>query len=269
VSAEAIHEDATMTSPPPQKPAQSRLYWPRFIVVYAVLGLAAAGAIAGLVIGLSRSGVVGGTTWSAWQPSGGGLGGVREIADHVAPAYRLPGGNQLVDVIAKSPSFSPNGTQSVDLHYLALRGAKGKVDSILPISPSNSVVLSLCGLGTNCSISTGTPSIARGRLVRREILEMALYAFKYVGGIQNVVAFMPPQPGASPQYVVYLRKADLQTALHDPLEQTLAAKTPLPNTIPAREVRAIDAATEPRTFQFGISQTQLGDWALVLKPLAA
>ena len=269
MSAEAIHDDAALTSPPPEKPVQSRTYWSRFVVVYSVLGLAAAGAVAGLVVALIGSGTVGGTTWSAWKPNGGGLGGVRQIADHVAPGYRLPGGNQLVDVIAKSPSFSPNGTQSVDLHYLALRGPKGKVDNIFPISSSNSVVLSMCGLGTNCSISTGTPSIARGRLVRREILELALYTFKYVGGIQNVVAFMPPQPGAQPQYVVYLRKADFKTALHDPLDQTLGPKTPLPNTIPAHEVRTIDAATEPRTFQFGISQTQLGDWALVLKPLTA
>ena len=53
---------------------------------------------------------------------------------------------------------------------------------------------SLCGLGASCSIATGTPSVERGELVRREILELALYTFKYVGGIENVIAFMPP-PG--------------------------------------------------------------------------
>lgn len=272
MSAEALHEDAAPAPSPAPKPAQSRTYWSRFVVVYTVLGLAAAAAVAGLVVALVGSGTVGGgPAWSTWKPSGGGLGRVRQIADHVAPAYRLPGGNQLVDVIAKSPSFSPDGTRSVDLHYLALRGPKGKVkpDDIFPISASNSVILSMCGLGASCAIATGTPSVARGRLVRREILQLALYTFKYVGGIQNIVAFMPPAAGATPQYVVYLRKSDFKTALHDPLDHTLAPKTPLPNTIPAPEAQAIDKATEPRTFTFGIVQTQLGDWALVLKPLTA
>ena len=69
---------------------------------------------------------------------------------------------------------------------------------------------SLCGLGTSCSIATGKASVERGELVRREILELALYTFKYVGGVKNVIAFMPPRPGDSPKYVVYLQKSDVE-----------------------------------------------------------
>jgi hypothetical protein len=128
---------------------------------------------------------------------------------------------------------------------------------------------SLCGLGTSCSIATGKASVERGRLVRREIFELALYTFKYVGGVKNVIAFMPPQPGASPKYVVYLRKDDLKAELGKPLVTTLAAKTPLPKTIPASEVQSIDSVTEPRVYSFSLSQAQQGDAILVLAPLPA
>ena len=80
---------------------------------------------------------------------------------------------------------------------------------------------------------------------------------------------MPPRPGSQPQYVVYLRKDDLATQLSEPLVRTLAPKTPLPDTIPAREVRVVDATTESRVFSFSLSQAQQGDAILVLAPLPA
>ena len=52
----------------------------------------------------------------------------------------------------------------------------------------------LCGLGKNCSIEGGKASQTRGRLVRREALEAALYTFKFVPSVDSVLAFMPPAP---------------------------------------------------------------------------
>ncbi len=55
------------------------------------------------------------------------------------------------------------------------------------------IAFNLCGLGsTNCSIGVGTPSTDRLLLLRREALELALYTFRYVSGVQNVVALLPP-----------------------------------------------------------------------------
>ncbi|MGH3048904.1 MAG: hypothetical protein ACRDLK_02015, partial [Gaiellaceae bacterium] len=204
--------------------------------------------------------------WSAWRPGGGGLGAARQIGDHVAPLYRLPSGAQLVDVITKAPSISA-ANQTVPVHYLAVRGTHGAADQVVSVSSSDTVMFSLCGLGQSCAIATGKASVERLRLVRREILELALYTFKYVGGIKNVVAFTPPAPGASPQYVVYLRRDDLAPELSSPLAVTLRAKTPLANTISAKEVRLVDATTESRYFSFSLSQTQQGDAVLVLAPL--
>jgi hypothetical protein len=239
----------------------------RFFAVYGILAVALGAAAAGVAVFAGRA-IHPAPAWSAWRPHGGGLGAAREIGDHVAGGYRLPSGKQLVDVITKEPSVSPNNT-SIPIHYVALRGPQGKVDQIIPISQSNSVMFSLCGLGPSCSIATGTASVARGRLVRREILELALYTFRYVSGINNVIAFMPPKPGSAPQYVVYLQRPDLASELHVPLVDTLRSKPPLPNAIPAREVTVVDSATESRLYSFSLSQAQQGDAILVLAPLPA
>ena len=239
----------------------------RFGVIYVALAAILVAAIVGGVVFASRS-INPSPAWSSWKPKGGGLGAAQRIADHVAQQYRLPNGNQLVDVISKAPSLSPPSSATLPLHYVAVKGTKGSGDQVYPVSGTNSVMYSLCGLGASCSIASGAPSVERGTLVRREILELALYTFKYVDGIQHVIAFMPPQPGKQPQYVIYLRKSDLAEKLKLPLQQTLAKKVPLPKSIPASEVRTIDATTEPRVYNFSLSQTQNGDAVFVFAPLA-
>ena len=239
----------------------------RFFVIYAILGLAVAAAIVGIVVYAGRS-INPGPAWSSWKPSGGGLGAAKQIAEHISPGYRLPDGNQLVDVIAKGPAVSSGG-QTIPIPFIALRGPKGKVDQIQQVSSSDTFTFSLCGLGQACSIATGKPSVARATLVRREILELALYTFKYVHGVKHVVAFMPPPAGTQAAYVVYLQKSDLTSQLKAPLTHTLAPKAPLPAKITPGEQQRIDGITQPRIYKFGLSQTQQGDAVLVLAPLQA
>jgi hypothetical protein len=254
--------------PATQEPAPLRPHRERFLFVYGLLGGVLAVAIAGVVIYAGRS-ISPGQTWSSWHPSGGGLGAASQIADHVSKTYRLANGDQLVDVIAKAPSVSPTTGETAPLHYIAIQGKKGAGSVPSPISSSNSVMYQLCGLGTSCSIATGAPTVERGTLVRREILELALYTFKYIGGIKHVIAFLPPPAGQSAQYLVYLQKSDVSDQLKAPLARTLGAHVPLPSTIPSREVHAVDAATESKVYKFGLAQAQTGDLVLVLTPLAA
>ena len=255
-------------APQPEPPAAQFPHRPRFAFVYGLLGGVLVLAIVLVVIYAGRA-ITPGAKWSSWHPSGGGLGAAKQIANEVGKTYRLPNGDQLVDVIAKSPSVSPTSGQIIPLHYIAIEGTKGAGSRDYAISPSNSVTYELCGLGTACSIATGKPSVARGTLVRREILELALYTFKYVGGIDHVIAFMPPPAGSQSQYVIYLQRADVQTELHQPLAKTLSSKVPLPAAIPAREVHVVDSVTEPRVYKFGVAQAQTGDFVLVLTPLPA
>jgi hypothetical protein len=258
----APFEPAKELPPPPAPPHRTR-----FLIVYSLLAVALGAAIAGVVVFAGRS-INPGPTWSSWKPSGGGQGAAKQIAAHVSMSYRLPSGKQLVDVIAKAPSVSP-ADQQIPIHYIVVRGTKGAQDKIVQVSSTDSVMYSLCGLGTSCAIATGKPSVERGTLVRRQILELALYTFKYVDGMKSVIAFMPPPPGSQPQYVVYLEKSDVAEHLKIPLLQTLSSKVPLPSAISAREQEAIDGATESRVYKFSLSQAQQGDAILVLAPLAA
>lgn len=239
----------------------------RFLIIYSLLAVVLGGGVGGLVVFAGKS-ISPAPRWSTWKPGGGGLGAAKQIADQVSKSYRLPNGKQLVDVIAKAPSVSPTNV-TIPIHFVALHGMKSTGDQIVAVSSSDSVMYSLCGLGASCSIATGKASVQRGTLVRREILELALYTFKYVGGIKNVIAFMPPAAGTPPKYVVYLQKGDLAAELHTPLAKTLAAKTPQVSTIPARDVRTVETTTGARVYSFSLSQTQTGDAVLVLAPIPA
>ena len=258
---------APVASEPEPEPPQATPHRYRFLFVYSLLGAVLAVGIAGLVV-FAGGAINPGPSWSSWKPSGGGEGAAKQIADHVGKAYRLPTGEQLVDVIAKSPAVSPASTVNIPIHYIAIKALKGQSYQTFAISSSNSIMYSLCGLGQSCAIASGKASVERGTLVRREILELALYTFKYTG-IKSVIAFMPPTPGTQPKYVVYLQKNDVAPQLRTPLANTLGPKVPLPATIPAREVHTIDASTESRVYSFSLSQAQTGDAILVLSPLAA
>jgi hypothetical protein len=241
----------------------------RFVFIYVLLAVALISGVTSLVVFASRS-INPGPSWSAWKPSGGGLGAAKQIADHIAPNYRLPDGHQLVDVIARGPSVSAGG-QSIPIPLIAVRGPKGKIsqDNVVQVGSNDTYTFSLCGLGQSCSIATGKPSAERATLVRREILELALYTFKYVKGVKHIVAFMPPPAGTPPSYVVYLQKDDLKSQLGLPLTKTLTTKVPLATQLTPTERSKIDGVTEPRIYKFGLSQTQQGDAVLVLQPLQA
>jgi hypothetical protein len=246
--------------PPAGKSAPHRL---RFMFIYGTLGAVLALAVVGVVIYAGRS-INPPPAWSSWKPSGGGLGAAKQIAAHVGPTYRLPNGNQLVDPIPRGPDFSSGG-KVIPIPFLALRGPKGKIDQVFQLSNDNTFTYSMCGLGQACSILTGKPSTERGTLVNREILEIALYTFKYVPSVRYIVAFMPPPAGSQPTYAVYLQKSDLAEQLKTPLSQTLSPRVPLPAAISPHEQQLVVGLTSPRTYEFGLLQTPQGDPVLVLK----
>lgn len=256
-------------APAAPAPASTSRHRPRFIVVYGVLGAVLGLAVALVVVYAGRA-ITPTPTWSTWKPTGGGLGAGQQIANEVSKSYRLANGNQLVEVLAKAPSVTETGpkggTIPVPLRGYAIQSKQG--DDIFAVSAANSMMYELCGLGPACTIASGTPSAARGTLVRREILELALYTFKYVPGINSIVAFMPPADAGAktPHYTVVLKKSNLETELHTPLAKTLGAKTPQPSTIPEREIRVVNDTTGSQIYTFGVLQTQTGAVVGVFKP---
>jgi hypothetical protein len=230
--------------------------------------------------------------WSAWQPPDSGSQGAREIADHVAPLYRISGTNQLAVVTvvnlansAAAQAAAVNGTTS-QTSGLQVAVQPDSSSSSLSLLNGNTIAYNLCGLGTtNCAIGVGTASPNRLLLLRREALELALYTFKYISGTDNVVAILPPGHTVSsctlcakpdqhatvkPVNIALLFVHDeLSPWLGQPLAQTLPEQFPptvdqMPN---APEAGLVEQITARGMFTENIEQAQDGTNLLVLKPL--
>ncbi len=170
----------------------------KFRAAMAMLIGVAIGAIVIAVTTLA-SGVNGGTTakWSSWAPADSGALGAREIADHIAPFYRISAVDQLAVVTvvntnnASAASATTTSTPTSSGLQIAVRADPSS--SAISLLSGKTIAYNLCGVGgSGCSIGAGTPSPDRLLLLRREALELALYTFKYIGGADNVVAILPP-----------------------------------------------------------------------------
>jgi len=246
--------------------AENKRFENRFMIVYSVLGLVLVGATAGLIIYASKPGPPSAQVWSAWKPAAGTTKIMtQEIADHVSSEYRLSaGGGQLVTVVPSVPTVT-SGTEKIAIKAIAIRKTATSNNGIQILGSTGSEMYTLCGLGAGCSIATGTPSTNRGRLVRREALEVALYTFKFVPSVDSVIAFMPPAPGATAAPVVFLQKGNMTQALDLPLHTTLPLSTPpLPTSADSAESATIDQLTP--TFDYSLTALPTGGAAIVLDP---
>jgi hypothetical protein len=233
----------------------------RFQFLLGALLAVGALAIAGLISAVGQTGVGrdgGLASWSPWKPSADGLEGAQEIADHVGPQYRLSTGDQLV-LVTGGP------LEVADLPMrIAMRDENGGVS----IVDGDGVLYRLCGLGPKCSIAKGTPSKSRHLLLRREALELALYSFRYLKGVDQVVVFMPPPPGADPDQALFFRRGDVKGPLDAPLRATLEAPAPtVRNVAKARDAPLVNRITTRGLFNFSLTQgNQDANIFLVLEP---
>jgi hypothetical protein len=243
-------------------------YSKHLVLVYVCLGLILAGAIAAFAVLVVKPNVETKTVWSTWKPQDAGTAAMtKEIADHVAPRYRLKErGPQLVAVLSDGPTVT-SGTSKVQIKAVAVRRAPQSNEGIRIVGAEKSRFYTLCGLGNNCSIEGGTPSATRGRLVRREALETALYTFKYVPAVDSVLAFMPPPPGETTTSVIFLEKSAFKEQLDQPLNKTLVLATPpLPDAEDLAEAATIDKLTLKSIFSYELTALPTGGAAIVLDP---
>src|SRR5262249_18371414 len=88
-----------LVAPSPEaSAARTRRYLTRrFVAVYAALGIVLIGSIVAFVVFALRPTISPAKAWSSWRPSSGRTPAVaKQIADHVAPKYRLAKGSQIV-----------------------------------------------------------------------------------------------------------------------------------------------------------------------------
>ncbi|MEA2381183.1 MAG: hypothetical protein QOH72_1154 [Solirubrobacteraceae bacterium] len=239
-------------APEPVAPAAHSQYAPRFHFLTGALVAVGVAALAGIVlfIALPGGGTDNGQRWSSWTPTTGGTAGAQQIADHVGTQYKLPDGRQIVNVGVTGLEI-----QGVPL-AVAVRQDPAQGGSI-KVFDDGGVIYHLCGLGPSCAINSGKPSTQRGLLLRREALELALYSFRYLGGIHQVVVFMPPQKGKTPTQALFFREGDVAKELDRPLTASLSPRVPSVGTITVSpDTPLVVQITSPKTFDFSLTGDQ-------------
>ncbi len=250
-------------------------------------GLAVAAVAVTLVILSTNQSSGPGTPWSAWSPPDKGLIAARDIADRLAPLYRVSGVNQL-DVITVVNLANPaivNSTNNV-IPGLQVTVAPDPRTSAVTVLPGNTIAYNLCGVGgQGCAIGVGAPSSARLLLLRREALELALYTLKYIPGTQNVLAILPPghtlntcvgicqnPPTAKSipiDIAVLFERNELKPFLQVPLAETLPEQFPptVDQMQSAPEAGLVSQITASGLFTEQMVQAQDGSTLIELKPL--
>lgn len=238
----------------------------RFSYAYLVLAGLLGVAVGTFIVLVERPAPLPPPPWSTWQPSYSDRGSRQlQIANHVAAQYHLTGGKKLVNVVVRDPTSLPDPIN--DVAIARTLNPKQQSDVLAVEASSKTAMYILCGDGPKCSIKEGKPSLARGAVLRREALELALYSFRYLKGTDSVVAFFPPQKGQDLSHVYFFSKEEFSKQLDKPLQRTLPqTESQVPGRLNARERRLVDSLTVPRQFRFTLRREQNGGNVLVLAP---
>jgi hypothetical protein len=231
-----------------------------FRLAYGVLALAFWLSIAGFVILIVRPNHSKPIVWSAWKPDTQGLLGARQISLRIASQYRGTNGAQLVAV-------QPHGAQVQGLRLEAIGvrrlNSGGQIDPYIGMyGTDKTLIYAFCGLQANCGLQ-GENTPERERAVRRAALELSLYSFKYLKGVDQVVSLVQSVKTGGTS-AVFLRKDDLGPELKHPLRDTLPLAAPSADSKDAREAPVIDALTLANTFPAHFEPLPDGDAILVL-----
>jgi hypothetical protein len=289
VASAPVRAGAPASSAPaaPSAPAPSRHARKFRGALVALVAIAAAAVAAAVLLGAtshrSASSLSG---WSSWQPPDGGIQGAQEIADFIAPYYRASAADQLAVVTTMNLNDPSNPLQLV-IPTQGGQGSQAGASALQALPPQTTIAYNLCGVGSdNCAIGVGTPSSARLLLLRREALELALYTFKYISGIQTVVAVLPPGhtvqscTGICPKphtkaseksvdFALAFDRHELQPWLERPLRDILPeALPPTVSQMPsAPEAELVSVITAHGLFQEQVERAQDGGTLIVLNPL--
>lgn len=237
-------------------PAKHSDYAPRFQFLTGALAAIGVAAIVAIVLfAVVPSTRTPDPPWSSWKPASGGVDGANEIAAHVAPLYKEKG-QQLVKVEANE--LQVNG---VPLQIALQAGGE------IQIHGEKGVLYQLCGLGSTCAIAEGKPSTERGLLLRREGLELALYTFRYLEDVKQVVIMIPPAKGKAPTVALYFRRGDVSTEIARPLGTSLAPTPPSVDTVKISPDRPLVDSKTGHPWLFSFDGSSINSRAyLVLKP---
>jgi hypothetical protein len=264
-------------SMPREERARLSGYRRRFGIVYVLLALATGVAVGALIVEALRDpapseSLPTGTAQAG--PSEPGELGAMQIADQVQRNYRLPNGDEFVNVVASRNTLQDGNLGYLRVGYQVIRpgdGFKDK-DSLL-VQPEDAIQYSLCGAGQSCAIP-GTASTDRGILVRRMGLELALRTLKFDPSVDNVTVFLGPipPPAGVDGVVMMFRRNVLEKQnpglFSQPLSRILPGSGSLiqPSQMPSAVARRVDQLTRSNLY-YGVYQLIGGrDALLQLQP---
>lgn len=232
-----------------------------FRLAYGLLALAFWLSIAGFVVLMVRPNHSSPIVWSSWRPTADGLIGAHEIGLHVAPEYKGADGAQLAAVQEHGPQVQGLRLEAVGVRRL---NSGGQIDPYIALfNGQNTLIYAFCGLQTNCALQ-GDSTPSRDRLLRRAALELSLYSFKYLKGVDQVVSLIE-NVKAGGTSAVFLRRDELAPELAHPIRATLPlTHVPPAGTADTREGPVIDALTLANTFPAHFESLPDGDAILVL-----
>jgi hypothetical protein len=291
VAEPAATTDAAPAAPPASerkrrlsihRPTMPKKHRARFVLVYAALAAAVAAGAAGIVLlttggssGSSSSSSTASGEWSTWKPSGGGLGAAQQIANFVGNGYKTKSGAQILTALAQTPKFpkavvgDKGNVQvvTVPLGGIVIHTKKG--DEATRVDGRNTTMYNLVCSGADaaCKPPTGEAGLAQNILFRREVLELALYTFKYVPGVDNVLALLQPDRNKAPE-VFYFHRADLESQLDVPVAQTLGSVKAKGDGMPRNVRITVSRVVSPHVYKFpgDVEPVITGEWVLFLKP---
>ena len=191
--------------------ARRLAYRSRFAAFYVLLAIVAGAGVGALLVLVGRGSPAPAPAWSAWEPAGSAERRLAQIGDHVGDQYRLPSGKPLVAVTySGAPTVTGPDGSTFQVRAIAVRpdttAGRAEADDINTVSAANTVMFTLCGLGSSCSIPEGKPSQARGQLLRREALELALYSFTYLNGVDSTLVLLPPRADGKAATAVFVER---------------------------------------------------------------
>jgi hypothetical protein len=254
--------------------ARKSAYRSRFVLVYFALAIALGGAVGALVVALDSPKSTKPKRTATFVPSGSGEIGALQIANRVQSLYRVQGGLPLDEIIASRNSLQDGSGGLIRVRFQVVQpsDAQSLKDS-RTLFPQDAIQYSLCGAGPTCSIPGGA-SRARGSLLRRQGLELALRTFQRDSQVDNVVIFL--RPFAAPQgwegvALMFDRAAmsrNIPNLLTRPMTETLPGlgQEMTPAKLTEKDITKINEVTQPYLFVYRYQTIGGRDAILQLEP---
>jgi hypothetical protein len=246
----------------------------RFGVIYVVLFALVGAAIGTFVVLVTQPELAPEPSWSSWQPEGSRIAKVKQIADRIPQAYRLPSGDQFT--VARGSDLAVHTDAEdipVDTIFVRPDTSRGQAEEndIATYEGGKTISYGLCGLGASsqCAIPEALVTDESIAILRRQALELSLYTFKYVEDVDSVIVFMPTRPNGGSGGSVFLRRDDFTAELEKPLRQLLPAQVPAAGASRNADLANVIRLTEPRVYAYQFQPGADGRPLLILTPPAA